>query len=92
MLKSIQYNQINNYSMQQLWRPWLILEPVAQRLLHLIVGILPPAIMKHLNIMGNESSLFLVLPTTQLNPSFLYQADFSIPTQDVSWIKKAHNK
>ena len=66
------------------------MEPVAQRRLHLIVGILPPAIMRHLNIMVNESSLFLVLPTTQLNLSFLSQADFSIPIQDVSWIKRLY--
>ena len=61
-----------------------MLGPVAQQLLHLIVVLMLPAIMRPLSITAHESLLFLVLPTMKLNLSFLSQPDILILILDVS--------
>ena len=61
-----------------------MLGPVAQQLLHLIVVLMLPAIMKPLSITAHESLLFLVLPTMKLKLTFSSQPDILVLTPDVS--------
>ena len=69
-----------------------MLGPVAQQLLHLIVVLMLPVIMKLLSITAHESLLFLVLPTMKLNLSFLSQPDILILILDVSLRQKLESR